>query len=376
MFYRKRLLIGLILSLSFLFTSPAFAESYTSIQQIVETTPERWTETYETKWRTIQVDAEIIVPNVETFPIITIQKMPKLSSSLLTEYSSIQNNRDASFCFEKLKDDYLHVNEGYKSHVAYEQNEIPSEMPENVDITFDEAKALALSEANRLWGLNEDDLLLTRTRISSCVYKYKETNGVKTWGSAVTKQGRFHFSFAQLFHGIEMEDGRSCYLDLSVSRESTMCSPSYFISFSSNLDNAKVRAILYTEKEVIYDDVPLLPFSAAKEAIEQEIYAGRLRTIDEVKLCYVSYLDPNDAKTIWLLPAWYVVGDYSRDPEEEYKYTYDKYTGEEVDNGLEQLEVIFQAQAGTLIDYTATSNSRRNVISICLLYTSPSPRDS
>lgn len=48
MFYRKRLLIGLILSLSFLFTSPAFAESYTSIQQIVETTPERWTETYET----------------------------------------------------------------------------------------------------------------------------------------------------------------------------------------------------------------------------------------------------------------------------------------------------------------------------------------
>ncbi len=364
MFYRKRLLIGLILSLSFLFTSPAFAESYTSIQQIVETTPERWTETYETKWRTIQVDAEIIVPNVETFPIITIQKMPKLSSSLLTEYSSIQKNRDASFCFEKLKDDYLHVNEGYKTNVAYEQNEIPSEMPENVDITFDEAKALALSEANRLWGLNEDDLLLTRTRISSCVYKYKETNGVKTWGSAVTKQGRFHFSFAQLFHGIEMEDGRSCYLDLSVSRESTMCSPSYFISFSSNLDNAKVRAILYTEKEVIYDDVPLLPFSAAKEAIEQEIYAGRLRTIDEVKLCYVSYLDPNDAKTIWLLPAWYVVGDYSRDPEEEYKYTYDKYTGEEVDNGLEQLEVIFQAQAGTLIDYTATSNSRRNVISI------------
>lgn len=72
-----------------------------------------------------------------------------------------------------------------------------------------------------------------------------------------------------------------------------------FHLFFSNLDNAKVRAILYTEKEVIYDDVPLLPFSAAKKAIEQEIYAGRLRTIDEVKLCYVSYLDPNDAKTIW-----------------------------------------------------------------------------
>lgn len=59
-----------------------------------------------------------------------------------------------------------------------------------------------------------------------------------------------------------------------------------------------------------------------------------------------------------------MVGDYSRDPEEEYKYTYDKYTGEEVDNGFEKHEVIFQAQAGTLIDYTATSNTRRNVISI------------
>lgn len=362
MFYKKRLCIGLILSVLFLFAAPAFAESYTSIQQIVETTPARWTETYATEWRTIQVDVEIIVPNVEAFPIVTIQDMPKLSNELLAEYKNI--NRNFSFYFDKLKDDYLHVNEGYKSQVAYGRNEIPSEMPENVEITFDEAKALALSEANRLWGLNEDDLLLTRTRISSCVYKYKETKGVKTWGAAVTKQGRFHFNFAQLFHGIEMESAPECYAYTSVSRENTMCSPYYFISFSSNLDNAKVRAILYTEKEVIYDDVPLLPFSAAKKAIEQEIYAGRLRTIDEVKLCYVSYLDPNDAKTIWLLPAWYVVGDYSRDPEEEYKYTYDKYTGEEVDNGLEQLEVIFQAQAGTLIDYTATSNTRRNVISI------------
>ena len=35
--------------------------------------------------------------------------MPKLSSSLLTEYSSIQKNRDASFCFDKLKDDYCKI---------------------------------------------------------------------------------------------------------------------------------------------------------------------------------------------------------------------------------------------------------------------------
>lgn len=70
MFYKRRLCIGLILSVLFLFAAPAFAESYTSIQQIAETTPERWTETYETEWRTIQVDAEIIVPDVEAFPIV------------------------------------------------------------------------------------------------------------------------------------------------------------------------------------------------------------------------------------------------------------------------------------------------------------------
>ena len=37
-----------------------------------ENTPERWTESYETKWRTIQIDAQIDVPDVEKLPVIRV----------------------------------------------------------------------------------------------------------------------------------------------------------------------------------------------------------------------------------------------------------------------------------------------------------------
>lgn len=362
MTFRKSLFC-IFLGMLLLLTVNASSESLTSIQQIIETTPERWTETYETEWRTIEVDTEIIVPDVETFPIVKVQSMPKIDDELLAEYSTVTKNRTGAFQFDKLKDDYLHNNWGYKTIDRYGRNEIPTIRPENVTISFEEAEALAFSEINRLWGLDESDFLLTTLRITSCVYQYTEKNGVKTWGKAVSEQGRYHFYFEQIFHGIEMEGARECY-ETYLTEESPLIAGFCGINFSSTLDNAKIRAILLKETEVVYEDVPLLTFSAAKEAIEQEIYAGHLRTVDEVKLCYISYLDPNDTSVRWLLPAWYVIGDYTRDPEQEYKYIYDEYTGEEVDNGFEKHEVVFQAQAGTLLDYKDTRKTRRQVIDI------------
>lgn len=67
----KRLFYILLTMLTLL--SVASAEEWCSIADICEQTPARWTQTYETKWRTINIDAEIRVPEVDTVPVILIE---------------------------------------------------------------------------------------------------------------------------------------------------------------------------------------------------------------------------------------------------------------------------------------------------------------
>lgn len=54
----KRLFCMLMVMLTLL--SVASAEEWYSIAEIREQTPARWTQTYETKWRTITIDAETV----------------------------------------------------------------------------------------------------------------------------------------------------------------------------------------------------------------------------------------------------------------------------------------------------------------------------
>lgn len=43
---------------------------YISILERNEHPPERWTKAYETKWRTVEIDVQLIVPQVENMPIL------------------------------------------------------------------------------------------------------------------------------------------------------------------------------------------------------------------------------------------------------------------------------------------------------------------
>ncbi|MEG0271222.1 MAG: hypothetical protein RR821_13335, partial [Clostridia bacterium] len=70
--------------------------------------------------------------------------------------------------------------------------------------------------------------------------------------------------------------------------------------------------------------------------------------------------DPSDKTVVWLLPAWYVKGGYTRNAKREFTPWYNA-DGVMVDDGIERREVVFQANIGELIDYNAKGQKRRHV---------------
>ena len=67
---KKRLCLLLVLPMML---SVANAEEWVSIKELRVQTPSHWTKTYETKWRTIVIDAQINIPQVDRAPIILIK---------------------------------------------------------------------------------------------------------------------------------------------------------------------------------------------------------------------------------------------------------------------------------------------------------------
>jgi len=67
---KKRLFLLLVL---LMMLSVANAEEWVSIKELRVQTPSHWTKTYETKWRTIVIDAQINIPQVDRAPVILIE---------------------------------------------------------------------------------------------------------------------------------------------------------------------------------------------------------------------------------------------------------------------------------------------------------------
>lgn len=343
-------------------TPSARAETFCSIQEIVESTPQRWTETYETKWRTINIDVSIDVPVVAEFPIVKVRLMPAVSDEKLSEYQGTIRNLDGSLTADRKKDDHLQPNSRPMTVHTYLDGAEPQEQPENVALTYEEALQLCQQEIERLWGLKDTDFTVEKVVVEDRIYHYSRKGGTIVWGKPINDEGKYKITLGQLIHGIDIEGGKECYDRLGLESETSLHNVSCYMAFS-NLQNIKIRAALYDEVDVVYDDVPLLPFSRAKEAIETEIYAGHLRSIDEMKLCYIPYLDKSDNHVLWLLPAWYVQGIYTRNAQTELITEIDE-DSQVVYENLERREVIFQAQKGELIDYLDQSKNRRVVPAI------------
>ena len=346
-----------LLSLCLLYTGCAAAKGrYQTITELRQSTPQRWQETYETKWRAVTVDAAIEVPDVEQFPVIRIVLQNAVDPALMTGYQKVTENAKGSVSAVKgTMEHTIANNEQIRQWLQFEHGEEPGVQPENNPLSYPEALSIATQECARLFG--DVQLSITQTGVLGRVYRFKTVNGQREWLDPVTEKGYYFFVLEQGFRGIDYEACTECYDELRLSHEEYLNTP--YACFSLYDANAYTCFFsLRRELDAVYDDVPILPFQDAKAAIETEIRAGHLRSVDEVKLCYAPYYDPGDDSIIWLLPVWYVKGAYTRSPGREFTPWTDN-AGAVVDSGVEYREVVFQAQLGTLMEYTDSHATRR-----------------
>ena len=356
----RRILSGaLSLVLTAALLCGAVAESgYQSITEVQASTPERWTQTYETPWRTVNIDVAIHVPAVEQFPVIRITARNPADAALTDSYRKVTSNSPGNFYGYMGEADFpLTGNQWIRYQPAFENGERPAETPENNPMTFQEALDTVDGECARLFG--DVELAISRTVLQGRVYRYKTVNHERVWLEPVTDKGNYWMILTQQFHGIDYQPSMECYGKLHLSNEDVMA-PRYVCCSVYSAQDFLLAAFLAQEVDVVEEDVPLLPFEEARAAIETEINAGHLRGIDTMELCYAPYFDPDDANILWLLPVWYAKGAYTRNPTREFTPWTDE-DGHVADSGVESMEVVMQAQLGTLLDYNDTRRSRRNL---------------
>ena len=336
-------------------------DKYQSIAEIRQSTPQRWRETYETKWRTVSVDVAVDVPDVAQFPVIRVTLRDAVEEPLLAGYRKVRENGRGSFrALMGTAEHTIQNNEAIRQNVSFYHGAVPDVQPENNPLSYPQALELVRAECARLFGGVE--LSVEQTGILGRVYRFKTVNGQREWLDPATETGYYFFVLDQGFRGIDYEASLECYDVLRLPHEDYMNKP--YACFSLyGADAYSCYIALRQELDTVYADVPILPFAQAKAAIETEIRAGHLRSVDEVKLCYAPYYDPGDDSILWLLPVWYVKGAYTRNPGREFT-PWLASDGSVIDSGAEYAEVVYQAQLGKLMEYGDSSRSRRKVPAI------------
>lgn len=283
------MLLGCIaIALSITPVASAGKPQYVSIQDIREEVMGGWHETYEAHGRTIVVDVEICVPEVEEIPIVrvwypgTITPLPANSDVGSSDHEGI------AFVVKSEPDMFM----GYGEPVNDFE---PDAQAEESPLTAQEAQEFMLALVKQYEPQTGPlDLELRYTIASSREYANIKRNGEKVGidtSTPVSPMGKYGIGFWQRLHGVPLFGGLGIYGDIA------------------STDNYLLGLFPMIETGIVEQDVPLAPFSAAKKQWERMIKAGLIREIYEIRLCYLRFDDPDDrGQSFLLVPIWLLRG--------------------------------------------------------------------
>ncbi|MGI6688713.1 MAG: hypothetical protein ACOX6Y_10310 [Christensenellales bacterium] len=359
----KLIKVGIMVFALMLIHTASSESAYQSITEIKASTPARWRETYQTPWRKIAIDVNIRVPDVSRFPVLRVTMIRPVDERLLADYKYVNRNQngmlEANFHGPStiVQQDWK-----LKSSVVFLDGTVPDILPENSSLSYEAATEFIFGEFQRLYGLGREDFSIWKAAINSAFYRYSGSGANIVWKERVTDTGRYLFTFRQQFDGIPYQPALECYDPQHYKKGSEKHIRNGLISAQiTDTEHFRIVSQLMEQVDRVHEDIPILPFDQAKAAFEAEIMAGRLRSIDSLELCYIPYVDPKDDKIFWLLPAWYLKGGYTRNPKREFTPFLHEDTGDVLDDGIERAELVFQAQLGSLLDYTDKRPSRRTL---------------
>ena len=356
---------------------------YIDIRTLRDQSQDGWTQTYKTKWRDVDIDAAVIIPQVDALPVLLLSdgaEAPPVSAeeagfdSLDTTPYGVYWYNDWPAYPRKLDGKQLNQNteprEVYSSGISLETAYTPMS-----ELTFGEI-------------CDRVESAITSAGYDASAYTFRspirlDASHMFYYGyKKDALPGNIGFDFRFQIAGIPVlshiygavidhTHGESRVDEIF---DLTGC----YASYSAYDDKLHNLHLWYAEiEETIASDIPLCPLSKVIAAIEPEITAGHIRKIFELELGYVLYNEPgvyharkepmvegrntqeeidaareitmaeNAAVRYYARPMWQVNCLWVKSPRGELRETA-SYTADER-NTLDYYQLLVDAQTGELV---------------------------
>ena len=362
----KRWIAILLAALTLLTVTTGFAAAeYHTIGELRNAAQTRWTQTYETKWRTVEIDTEILLPAVDAIPVLQIgYRLPEaIPTSTENTWDKVEAH-GGSLILYNFGQDVPRSASGRRVNQNAEAVEswYGGFAPENTyvplsDITFGEITALIDTELTRMgydagsfeienptrlwaqhWYYNgcKEDALAGHILLNS----EKRLQGLPLFTHILSAVSDHYNGEARTDEYSEMGFGIAAGYD----------------GYDGALSHLFVADAVV--KAVLASDVPLCSIQAVKETIESEINAGHIRKIYDIELGYVLYNEPGmyredragipyETIRYYAKPVWQVNCLYVRTAAGAERALPDDVFDER--NSLDYSQLLVDAQTGELI---------------------------
>ena len=418
------MVFALLLMLTF---AAASAQEFVSISEVYDQAQAMggwWKETFDTPHGEVTIDTPVIVPDVETMPVITV-KHAKISEELFQrlQQGKVKGDKDALRYEIQMNGEMLGFFLGYenawiygtqtdvKGYDAvdtlwiYHGGYLPSlntgmgtahkqaqpttfHFPWQIDADAPCVRdsAITLNEAMQLW--HEDIEMcypgegitirptLIKLRGSTLETDSKHRN--ERAGYLVIE------SAEQLINGIPLmgtisgnhtipgdEDGTTAAMNRIQDSLNVYCVGSdsvgmYFYGNFTDVSNYRTSSGLARIRTTEYADVPLASLDSVLGHIKEKIEEGFIRKIHSIKLGYLLYSNPDMTDYAWAIPRWEVKCDYVTESLEK------TYRQPSEDDGevcglwgqLYSANLPVDAQSGELILFTYGDKKNAEVFSV------------
>ena len=323
----------------------AFSQDENSITSISKENL-HWEAQYEnTRKETVSVDVDVLVPGVRALPVLKVTFYPRMGEGFQSLFRDPQGKTNDGWS-SYVADEYVSAFHNWK-HGGKTYQTIP--MAE-----LDRSKAYAQNNAltfGEAFQFMEATLKQLCTEYGSGNYypmqiERVQIKGDPGGGDAPRKAGAYTVSAYQTIRGIPILMNVSECFTNSSQRDSGV-PKGYFWNMSST-DSYYFTMSLLEEKEVLFEDIPILGFEQIRPAMEAMIRESRIRNVYGVRLGYVVFMnEPGSREHFVLEPAWVVECEY---------YDSAKRESPKINAGVSYFEqttyreLIINAQSGELMD--------------------------
>lgn len=316
-----------------------------------------WTKTYKPWGRTIDIDVPIIVPDVDSFPVLTIENAIPLTDLMMEDiirvgeqlqddcwfYSVENGERKGDQLFIRLtrntngieKDSFLPTDRK-GIWIRYDSNRPEfNYIPQNSITPYttyygweiDRNKAYAEDNPLSIAAIEEfickiiNDVYTAYPEEERSFYpvtikakgRVRESNNSED-NHAIepfdnSPVGTVDVTGVQLLHGIPVFSTIDDLLKIPIDSKWQSSTWAYKTRIAGSFLDERffgLRLNLATVKQIVYPDVPLVPLSMIISEIEKLINAGHIRDVYSVQLCYALYADPDHADFAWCYPTWII----------------------------------------------------------------------